>query len=43
MLAATDSHFQGALYSGVMDAVTAHLTGRFAPDRDRTRNLADPP
>ena len=40
--AATDAHFHGAFYSGVMDAVVALLKGQFAPDRDGTRNFSDP-
>ena len=42
MLAATDAHFHGAFYSGVMDAVVALLQGRFAPDQDATPNFSDP-
>jgi hypothetical protein len=42
MLAATDAHFHGALYSGVTDAVVALLKSQFAPDHDGTRNFSDP-
>ena len=43
MLAATDAHFHGAFYEGVMDAVVALLKGQFAPDRDGARSFAGQP
>jgi imidazolonepropionase-like amidohydrolase len=41
MLAATDAHFRGALYSNVMDVAIAMLGGMFTPDHDGTRSFGE--